>query len=63
MTNFNEEIKSEDDFTPFYRFLPNDEEFFANLIKENWELQGPAEIDAHPIIYNDSSATATRGMQ
>ena len=61
MPNFNDDIKTEDDFTPFYRNLPSDEEFFAKLIQDNWELQGPAEIDAHPPIYNDSGETSTRG--
>lgn len=60
MPNFNDPIEDNNDFTEFYRFLPDDEEFFANLIKENWGLQGPAEIDAHPLIYFDSGATATR---
>ena len=60
MTNFNDPIKEEDDYTLFYRMLPSDEEFFAKLIRDNWELQGPADIDSQPYIYHDSGVTATR---
>lgn len=60
MVDFNDPVKEENDFTKFYRFLPDDEVFFANLIKDNWSLTGPADIDRQPIIYNDSGETATR---
>ena len=61
MTNrFNDNPRTEDDYTEFYRALPDDVKFFANLIKENWELEGPADIDSNPTIYFDSSKTATR---
>lgn len=60
MPNFNDPIKEENDYTPFYRFFPDDIRFFAHLIKENWQLEGPAEIDSHPLIYYDSGKTPTR---
>ena len=60
MPNFNDPIEDYNDYSEYYRFLPDDEEFFAKLIKDNWGLQGPAEIDAHPLIYFDSGATSTR---
>ena len=60
MPNFNDEIRTDNDYTEFYRFFPDDVKFFANLIKENWQLEGPAEIDSHPIIYYDSGITSTR---
>lgn len=60
MPNFNDEIREDNDYTEYYRFLPDDEEFFAKLIKDNWQLTGPAEIDAHPSIYSDTTMTATR---
>lgn len=60
MPNFNDPIETENDFDEFYRFLPDDEEFFGKLLEDNWSLEGPAEIDAHPIIYTDSGKTATR---
>lgn len=60
MPNFNDEIKTENDFTEFYRFFPDDVKFFANLIRDNWELEGPAEIDSNPPIYYDSGITSTR---
>lgn len=61
MTNFNDPIRTENDYTEFYRFFPDDVKFFANLIKDNWELEGPADIDSHPFIYYDSGKTSTRG--
>lgn len=60
MTNFNDPIKEENDYSEFYRFYPDDIKFFARLIKENWELEGPAEIDSDPLIYYDSGLTSTR---
>lgn len=60
MSNFNDPITTDNDYTEFYRFLPDDIKFFADLIRDNWELQGPAEIDSHPIIYYDSGKTPTR---
>lgn len=61
MPNFNDEIRTENDYTEFYRFFPDDIKFFSKLIKENWELEGPADIDADPPIFFDSGLTATRG--
>lgn len=60
MVNFNDEINTASDYTEFYRFFPDDIKFFANLIKDNWELEGPADIDSHPYIYYDSGMTSTR---
>ena len=60
MTNFNDPIRTENDYTEFYRNYPDDVKFFANLIKDNWELEGPADIDSHPLIYYDSGKTSTR---
>lgn len=61
MTNrFNDDIRTSNDLTEFYRFYPDDIKFFANLIKDNWELEGPADIDSHPFIYYDSGITSTR---
>lgn len=62
MTNrFNEDIRTENDYTEFYRFYPDDVKFFADLIREEWDLEGPAEIDSHPVIYYDTGQTSTRG--
>lgn len=60
MPNFNDDIRTYNDYTEFYRFIPDDEEFFGKLLKDNWSLKGPADIDSHPIIYTDSGKTATR---
>ena len=61
MTNFNDPIRTDTDYTEFYRNYPDDVKFFANLLKDNWELEGPAEIDSHPFIYYDSALASTRG--
>lgn len=60
MTDFNDPVIENNDYTEFYRFVPDDEEFFADLIRKNWKLTGPAEIDSQPLIYFDSGDTATR---
>lgn len=60
MPDFNDEIHEPSDFSEFYRFLPDDEDFFGKLIKDNWDLTGPAEIDRNPLIYTDSGKTSTR---
>lgn len=60
MPNFNDEIKETNDYTEFYRFYPDDIKFMADLIRDNWQLEGPADIDSQPMIFYDSSNTATR---
>lgn len=51
---------TDDDYRLFYRLLPSDEKFFADLIRENWELTGPAECDYHPFVYDNTTQDSTR---
>lgn len=61
MTNrFNDDNLTDTDYELFYRIFPSDEKFFAKLIRDNWELEGPAECDAHPFIYFNTTDASTR---
>ena len=57
---YGQENLTDDDYVLYYRLYPSDEKFFANLIRDNWELTGPADCDNHPFIYDNTTDTSTR---
>ena len=61
MTNrYNDNNLTDTDYELYYRMYPSDEKFFADLIRDNWDLEGPAECDAHPYIYDNTTQDSTR---
>lgn len=52
--------KLDNDYTSFYLGYPDDDKMIADMLSDNWSLDGPADADRRPPIYYDVSKASTR---